>query len=489
VRGVILGDSQETSPWGWGMHYVPFLNARLSEVFGKCSETMLLTNIDMVERPQWLATVMRAAGAATSTVVPPSAVLPGLAVETLVASISASSDFRAVLLHDSSRTIDPALRFGPWMHESNEHVVDVLVHAGGQACQLDWRSEPTDEDYPAIRPVVSAGNISFVDTGTLAGFVWATTPPLARGDRRHLQIALSPGAFGAPVDLVGVRFRIPSLSRGIVVQSLSAGGQRAIDLRLRHGSVSGMFRALGPSFAVFQLGANDAMEMNGPDMWRMRLQDAIAWIRETAGDPRFPVIIVSDIRGGSGGMPFEIIDRMPVIAHELASVDDRLMAINMRRVTTEEFLWGETTHYLADSAHFHPFAQRLLAFAFVGELCAALGINSKHCEFASDWADCVRMMGSACGTGGCVRMLDVEADHYNVPWNAGGRCADLNEDGVVDECPSAGRADLDRDGFIGGRDLGILLGSWGQRSAIADIDGNGAVDGIDLGILVSQWTG
>ena len=188
-------------------------------------------------------------------------------------------------------------------------------------------------------------------------------------------------------------------------------------------------------------------------------------------------------------MPFEIIDRMPVIAHELASADDRLMAINMRRVSAEEFLWGETTHYLADSAHFHPYAQRLLAFAFVGELCAALGISAKHCEFASDWADCVRMVGSACGTGGCVRMLDVEADHYDVPWNAGGRCADLNEDGVVDECPSAGRADLDLDGFIGGRDLGILLGSWGQRSAVGDIDGSGVVDGIDLGILVSQWTG
>lgn len=488
VRGAMFGDSQETSPWGWGMHYVPFVNAGLAEVFGPCTETMLLTNVDMVERPQWLATVMRAACAGSPEGLSPTSVLPGIAVDRLDGPCEPGGEYRAVLLHDASRVVDPRLAGGTWLAPSPEYQVDALVLSGPQASALDWRAEPTDEDYPAARAVSQSGELAFAAAPRTGGLAWASTPPLGRGSRRHLQVAIDVSAGRPAVDLVGVRFRVPGKSSGVVVQSFSRGGQRATDLRGSHGNAADMLRALAPAFAIMQLGANDAMEMVAPEAWRGRLVDAIAWIRETVGDPRFPVIVVSDIRGGSGGLPFEIIDRMPAIAHSLALEDDRLLAINMRRITEEDFLWGLTTHYLADQAHFHPFAQRLLAHAFVGELCGALGFGVVGCEGALGWADCVRSVGSACGSGGCIRMLDVEAEHYGVPWISGTSCEDTDGDGVADECPPGGRADLDRDGFVGGTDLGILLGAWGLDHAVADIDASGTVDGSDLGVLLSAWT-
>jgi hypothetical protein len=48
--------------------------------------------------------------------------------------------------------------------------------------------------------------------------------------------------------------------------------------------------------------------------------------------------------------------------------------------------------------------------------------------------------------------------------------------------------DLDGDGSVGGSDLSILLGYWGNCCR-GDLDGNGNVDGADLSILLSCWTG
>jgi hypothetical protein len=69
---------------------------------------------------------------------------------------------------------------------------------------------------------------------------------------------------------------------------------------------------------------------------------------------------------------------------------------------------------------------------------------------------------------------------------ATGASADLNFDGIPDDCIPC-RADLDRDGAVDGNDLGILLGAWGTANALADLDSNGAVNGDDLGILLGAW--
>ncbi len=56
---------------------------------------------------------------------------------------------------------------------------------------------------------------------------------------------------------------------------------------------------------------------------------------------------------------------------------------------------------------------------------------------------------------------------------------------VTDEVPCLN--DLDGDGAIGGADLTILLGSWGEFGSVADLTGDGTVDGADLTILLGAW--
>ena len=49
--------------------------------------------------------------------------------------------------------------------------------------------------------------------------------------------------------------------------------------------------------------------------------------------------------------------------------------------------------------------------------------------------------------------------------------------------------DLNRDGFVDGLDLGILLGNWNQNvdPSGGELDGTQPVDGLDLGILLGAW--
>jgi len=74
---------------------------------------------------------------------------------------------------------------------------------------------------------------------------------------------------------------------------------------------------------------------------------------------------------------------------------------------------------------------------------------------------------------------------------AAGASADLNRNGLPDECERLVciPGDLDCDGDVDGADLGTLLSQWGPcPGCAADLDGDGVVDGGDLGVLLAAWS-
>lgn len=69
---------------------------------------------------------------------------------------------------------------------------------------------------------------------------------------------------------------------------------------------------------------------------------------------------------------------------------------------------------------------------------------------------------------------------------AAGTSADIDQDGVPDECACI--ADLDGNGAVNGADLAVLLGAWGSCAAcVADLTGDGHVLADDLAVLLSSW--
>ena len=67
VRIALFGDSQETAPAGFGRQYVAHLNARFAKVFGPATESVVYSNIDQVDPPQWLAATQASRALAPSS--------------------------------------------------------------------------------------------------------------------------------------------------------------------------------------------------------------------------------------------------------------------------------------------------------------------------------------------------------------------------------------------------------------------------------------
>ena len=74
---------------------------------------------------------------------------------------------------------------------------------------------------------------------------------------------------------------------------------------------------------------------------------------------------------------------------------------------------------------------------------------------------------------------------------------DDNTDGIPDTCqcgtipslPTCCPGDLDRDGEVGGADIGLLLSNWGpcDSACLYDLNNDAKVNGGDLGLLLSGW--
>ena len=68
-----------------------------------------------------------------------------------------------------------------------------------------------------------------------------------------------------------------------------------------------------------------------------------------------------------------------------------------------------------------------------------------------------------------------------VAWDA--VCQEFAEN--VCDCPCCD-ADLSGNGKVGGEDIGILMGEWGNNQN-GDLNADGTVNGADLGILLQNW--
>ena len=513
VRVLVLGDSQETMPGGFGSLYLPHLNARFAKVFGPAGETMLFTNVGMQGTPHWLASSTTSA-ASLPTGVASASLLPSVVARRLLADDgTALGAFCVMLLHDASAAADPVLVGGPWFDTQGPFVGEILAIGSTSPTAVHWSNTPSDSSIAgAGAAVVQSGVLPMPAKAAAGSFHWLETPTLDFGGKRHVQLNLSgaipsndaknDGTNGGTAsgktqntkkygkslgtEVAGVRFRSLSAHRGVVVQSFARGGMRLQDVLGEHAQSGPFLRAMDPSVAVLHFGANDAAYGISLDEWRSRVLQTVAWIRAETGDPTFPVILASDLRSGPvDGFP--ILDLMPVVAHEIALQDANVLALNLPRIVAEEYRWLDRRPYLFDAAHLKPHAQRMLAEAFVGELCHGLSIPDAGCARAT-WADCVRTLGSTCTYGGCVQITDVDAAVLGIPWNgAGTDCTDSDQDGYPDLCPPPASPDINGDGAIDAGDLAILLGAWGTTLPSADLNYDGSVGAADLAVLLARW--
>lgn len=107
---------------------------------------------------------------------------------------------------------------------------------------------------------------------------------------------------------------------------------------------------------------------------------------------------------------------------------------------------------------------------------------------------CPEPIGACCfSTGFCLDLTEADCLSVDAVWGGfGSACADLDGDGVSDECPPLCVGDITGDGIVDAGDLNIVLSNWGcpvpaDNCQGADLTLDLAVDAGDLNIVLSDW--
>lgn len=488
VRVIVLGDSQETCPGGWGAHYIPHLNAVFARSFGPASESILFEPEWWWSEPSWLGTSAVFNPSAEAPQVAESSLLPGMTARVLAGPAASATTFASVFLPEASACVSEELRLTPWCTGVEGVVAEVLVARRAASSQLAWSFAPTPASSPdaSASQTLAEGEWEIPARAGKTDLQWVSTPLLSIPSGLHAQVRLSSGD-GLPVDCLGVRYRSGSAAHGIVVQGLSKGGMRIGDFIDDFAGSGEALRAIDPSIVVLHWGANDAGLTSVPE-WRANLMKVIATLRAESGDPLLPIIIAGDPprNGITADAPFH---EFPAVAAEVALSDPALLALNLRRVEEECFGWdAELNLGSADGVHYLPHGQRMLAHAFVGTLLEGIGLPMSGVDAGRSWREVFYPLGAACTVSfPCHAVVEVEATRAGVPWTLGADCSDADDDGAPDICIQPGSPDINGDGIVSGADLTQLLSAWGTSDPAADCSNDGIVGGADLSLVLSAW--
>jgi hypothetical protein len=123
------------------------------------------------------------------------------------------------------------------------------------------------------------------------------------------------------------------------------------------------------------------------------------------------------------------------------------------------------------------------------ELSAAEVLALYRWPIADSDGDGVGDTSDNCPTIANPTQADCDSDGIGDACEIAAGAADHDQDGVPDECQC--RADVDRNRFVDGVDLAIILSKWGTNGGkdypAADTDRSGLVDGGDLAQVLNSW--
>lgn len=363
VRLGVLGDSQETSPGGGGIQYVPHLTHGFWERFGNIPETEIASNVSEIE----LIHRSASAGGAPSRI--PTAYLPpgvtAKAHSALGAVNAAGSDYGTlfVLQHDGVETHATGLRGGAYMDVSAGVRLQVFAATNASSGEVAWRTMPRDAAGPSyFEPVVQSG-ISAVGLESGAHAIKSfMTPTLSFDGKRYLQAEVFGTEPTKVTDVIGARF-VSNNSVGVAVQDFSDGGYRASTIVGSHGEAGDFFVASDADVYLLHYGANDSGASAAE--FKANTLALIAQLRSWHNDDSLPIILAGDPdRAGLTAAQRNEFDQFAGAQYEIAQADPNVLLINSR-LLAHEAGWYESSatfeDYVIDGVHYTEAGGRLLA--------------------------------------------------------------------------------------------------------------------------------
>lgn len=425
-RIALFGDSQETSPGGAGNAYIPRLQRNLQERFGYVGETPFFgTSPQGSGSPPagWLMAINIGQDGPLNTTISSDRVPPGLKVKGNVLPSEGGPQQNGgyfCLVHDGILTGDPISLPHNRMNPAHQIAAEILVFDTGNGAGAKYNLRPTDNPTQWSSPAGS-GEFTLESISGSPGILRGRSLPLYRGTKKYHRIEVLGTDPVDPIEIAGVRFVDLEQRNGILVQAFSQGGYTAASFLGQHGESAEILRAINPHVAILQYGAND-MNSSSPLGFEEDVRNLVAFIRETMGDPCFPIVLFGE---PWRWLPMDIRhrqDQYPAVLENIAKSESGIVAINIRRLLEERYGWNEDYDpHLNDLVHLTPIAQVAVANVVAELLLPAVGASCEG-DFNND---------------GFVNGIDLGDFllNFNAPGDKPMKCPkpqDLNGDGLVD---------------------------------------------------------
>jgi lysophospholipase L1-like esterase len=390
VHGLLLGDSQETSPEGFGAVYVPALNARFAQQFGgkvpatSWQEMLSSTSFDN-PYGEWLVSSKFIPQGPRWSGISFSKVPPGLRSSRNTGlgagSINGPQLFGQIfVLEPDNVSGAPSVPsfpggvniYGPATGDPDSErsmYVDVLVSPQPNSGGVSFRGRFTESPAPSFSQVI---DIQFVAPDELfessepvgTKFVRYRFGPMQVPPGRYLQVEVAGTSQTKLTEIVSVRF-VPadeSKNHGILLTDIARGGYRSDSILELNPECGPLLAALEPDFAMLTYGANDVANSATPEVYRQGLVSLIAMLRAQI-DPNLPIILVAD-PANAGARPDlnELQDQYAGVCYDISLSDPRVLALNSRRLLEQRgWTYSGFRPFAPDRVHYSPLGANLKA--------------------------------------------------------------------------------------------------------------------------------
>ncbi|MEK6700685.1 MAG: SGNH/GDSL hydrolase family protein [Planctomycetota bacterium] len=370
-RGLILGDSQETSPDGRGGVYVPRLNYEIWTRFHNAPESAYIAMNSSFggghPYSDWLSRTAKANPGVSASRLPFSALPPGVpgcsTSTTDGANVNSNQLYgQLVQLQFNAASIDVGCQIagtGAFFDMDQPLFLDVIAATNPTASgQIRVRVAATQSDNPSYyAPTIQTfeSDMELVHPGPTK-FLTQRFGPLNTSGMQFPQVELSGTDPNVLTDIVTCKFVGGGHPAGITLTSLGNGGYDATTILTLHRDCGPLIAAMAPDFVMIAYGANDAVYGYSPQGFKNNVTQVIQFVRESTR-PDLPIILLCDpFRAYLSPDRLENLDHYPGAALQIAQNDPCVCVINSRRLTHDQG-WQLRNNFLfmTDGVHYTPY--------------------------------------------------------------------------------------------------------------------------------------
>ena len=331
---LMLGDSQETCPGGYGEVYVPRFNWELWQRYGSTPSTPWTTMRTSygggTPWGQWLLRAGFAPPSLTETRVGPSRLPPGFPGGKTSTrggqNVNLNQEFGQLLMlqHDSAGAspetgINGVASYFP---VGGSCLIDVIAATSPRSGEVSVRVSTAATAVPSFFAPVEAVLQSTMGLEDLEVDVRSQRlGPVESRAGAYLQAEFSGTDPLRFTDVIAARFVSGGVARGLTVTPIAEGGYSSSTMLAMHGECFRVLELMNPDVVFLCYGANDVGSYYTPENYRAYVELLIGRLRREVSST-LPVILISDpARGGLNEYQHELYDRYAGANYQIAQGD------------------------------------------------------------------------------------------------------------------------------------------------------------------------